>query len=148
MSLRNSNFTQFDYDFASQLKEDEPEVWGAGGNIRATRPSTFGRAPDKATTPSRSCLGFVNAKRGPLVISATGSQFPEDSPNLSNIGGVVAAIKWGVILDIGEATMKDAVREVIDKQNRNHDHIMERRFFTTSIEARSDSPRNPRRSKD
>ena len=140
VSLRNSNFSQFDHDFASQLKEDEPKVWGAGGNIRGNEAFnlwTRARQGDDA----ESVLSWIREREAWAARHiGDGSQFPEDSPNLSNIGGVVAAIKWGVILDIGEATMKDAVREVIEKQNRNHDHIMERRFFTTSIEARSDSP--------
>ena len=34
----------------------------------------------------------------------------------ANIAGVVAAMKWGVILEIGEGTMKDAVRELISKE--------------------------------
>ena len=34
VTLRNSNFSQFDHDFASSLKENEPKVWRAGGNIR------------------------------------------------------------------------------------------------------------------
>ena len=34
----------------------------------------------------------------------------------ANIAGVDAAMKWGVILEIGEGTMKDAVRELISKE--------------------------------
>ena len=45
-----------------------------------------------------------------------GSQFPGESPTLSNIAGVVAAMKWGVILDIGESAMKDAVMELVKKR--------------------------------
>ena len=43
-----------------------------------------------------------------------GSQFPGDEPTNSNIAGVVAAIV-GVILRIGESTMKKAVRDLIKK---------------------------------
>ena len=34
ISLRNSNYPQFDFDFANNVKEQTPEIWKAGGNIR------------------------------------------------------------------------------------------------------------------
>ena len=34
ISLRNSEEPQFDYDFAKNVKEQTPEIWKAGGNIR------------------------------------------------------------------------------------------------------------------
>ena len=34
ISLRNSNYPQFDFNFASNVKEQTPEIWKAGGNIR------------------------------------------------------------------------------------------------------------------
>ncbi len=34
VSLRNSNFERFDRAFAERLKANEPNIWGAGGNIR------------------------------------------------------------------------------------------------------------------
>ena len=47
-------------------------------------------------------------------------------------------MKWGVILDIGEDTMKTAVRDLIEKQDaRSNQANMERRFITTQIEARA-----------
>ena len=42
----------------------------------------------------------------------------ENHQTLSNIAGVVAAMKWGVILDIGESAMKDAVMELVKKRER------------------------------
>jgi len=34
ISLRNSEEKQFDYEFAKNLKEQQPKIWKAGGNIR------------------------------------------------------------------------------------------------------------------
>lgn len=115
VSLRNSNHPQFDYDFASRIKEDEPKVWAAGGNIRGNEAFalwTRARQGDDA----ESVLSWIREREAWAARHiGDGSQFPEDSATLSNVAGVVAAMKWGVVLDIGEGTMKDAVREVIAK---------------------------------
>ena len=34
ISLRNSERPQFDFNFAQNVKNDNPKVWRAGGNIR------------------------------------------------------------------------------------------------------------------
>ena len=34
VSLRNSNWPQFDFQYAENLKEEHPDIWRAGGNIR------------------------------------------------------------------------------------------------------------------
>ena len=46
-----------------------------------------------------------------------GAQFKDGDlePNKSNIGGVVAQMKWGVIGTLGEQGMKDAMLELIKK---------------------------------
>ena len=41
VSLRNSNYPQFDYDFAAGVKENNKEVWGTGGNIRGNEAFNF-----------------------------------------------------------------------------------------------------------
>ena len=33
ISLRNSNYPLFDRNFAASIKEDDPKIWKAGGNI-------------------------------------------------------------------------------------------------------------------
>ena len=37
ISLRNSNYPVFDKIFAAGLKENNPEIWKAGGNIEGNR---------------------------------------------------------------------------------------------------------------
>ena len=117
VSLRNSNHPQFDHDFASKLKEDEPKVWAAGGNIRGNEAFalwTRARQGDDA----ESVLSWIREREAWAARHyGDGSQFPEDSATLSNVAGVVAAMKWRG-LDIGEGTMKDAVREVTNGRPR------------------------------
>jgi len=115
ISLRNSNLPQFDYEFALMVKEDHPAIWKTGGNIRgndAFRLWTKARQGDE----SSSVLDWIKERESwGARHGGDGSQFPEDSPTMSNIAGVVASMKWGVILDIGESLMKEMVRELIEK---------------------------------
>ena len=126
ISLRNSNWKQFDRDFAERLKENHPDVWKAGGNIRGNEAfGLWGRALEgddaKAVTDwIREREAWASRHR------YDGKQFPEDKATKSNIAGVVASIKWGVILDIGEKTMKNAVNEVIEnKRDDRHEKTNE-----------------------
>ena len=52
-----------------------------------------------------------------------GAQFKDGDlePNKSNIGGVVAQMKWGVIGTLGEQRMKDAMLELIKKMEGKKD---------------------------
>ena len=127
VSLRNSNFPQFDYDFALNIKESEPEIWGAGGNIRGNEAFEFWtKARDDRMTE-----GTVEWIREREAWAARhfkdGVQFEDGQtePTLSNIGGVVAAMKWGVILDIGERKMKDTVLEMVKKLEGKKDREMD-----------------------
>ena len=45
ITLRNSKEKQFSYTFAKNLKEQQPKIWKAGGNIRGNEAFTlWGRA--------------------------------------------------------------------------------------------------------
>ena len=37
------------------------------------------------------------------------------SPNISNVAGIVAQIKWGTVGTLGEAKMKSVINELKDK---------------------------------
>ena len=41
ISLRNSEYPQFDRDFAENIKEFNSDIWGAGGNIRGNEAFTL-----------------------------------------------------------------------------------------------------------
>ena len=115
ITLRNSNHPQFDRAFAESLKEDHPSIWDAGGNIRGNDAFVlWGRAREGSQTPA--VLDWIKEREAWAARHfEDGAQFPGDEPTNSNIAGVVAAIKWGVILRIGESTMKKAVRDLIKK---------------------------------
>ena len=116
ISLRNSDEPQFDYDFAKTIKEQTPEIWKAGGNIRGNEAfMLWGRARDGQDTEAiREWIKERDAwiKRH----FEDGKQFKGDTePNLSNVGGVVAQIKWGTIGTLGEQGMKDVILELTKK---------------------------------
>ena len=116
ISLRNSEEPQFDYDFALNVKEQTPEIWKAGGNIRGNEAfMLWGRARDGQDTESiREWIKEREAwaKRH----FRDGQKFKGDTePNLSNVAGVVAQMKWGVIGNLGEQGMKDVILELTKK---------------------------------
>ena len=117
ISLRNSNYPQFDYDFALGVKENNNAVWKAGGNIRGGEAFNFWtKARDGEDT--QGTLDWIKEREAWAARHfEDGAQFKDGDlePNKSNIGGVVAQMKWGVIGTIGEQRMKDAMLELIKK---------------------------------
>ena len=89
VSLRNSNWPQFDYGYAEQLKEEHPTIWGAGGNIRGNEAYLlWEKARDGAETDG--VLDWIKEREAWAARHAgDGSHFPGDEPTLSNIAGVV-----------------------------------------------------------
>ena len=117
ISLRNSNYPQFDYDFASGVKENNNEVWRTGGNIRGNEAYEFWtKARDGEETEGT--LDWIKEREAWAARHfGDGEQFKDGDlePNKSNIAGVVAQMKWGVIGTLGERGMKDVVLELIKK---------------------------------
>jgi len=116
ISLRNSNHPQFDFDFASNVKEQTPDIWKAGGNIRGNEAfKLWERARDGDDSPS--VLEWIKEREAWIARHfEDGKQFEGDTePNLSNIGGVVAQMKWGTIGVLGEQGMKDVILEMTKK---------------------------------
>ena len=53
ISLRNSERPQFDFNFAQNVKNDNPKVWRAGGNIRGNEAfNLWAKARDGVETPA------------------------------------------------------------------------------------------------
>ena len=116
ISLRNSEEPQFDYDFAKTIKEQTPEIWKAGGNIRGNEAfMLWGRARDGQDTEA--IREWIKERESWIKRHfEDGKQFKGDTePNLSNVGGVVAQIKWGTIGTLGEQGMKDVILELTKK---------------------------------
>lgn len=124
ISLRNSEEKQFSYEFAKNLKEQQPKIWKAGGNIRGNEAfMLWGRARDGQDTEAiREWIKEREAwaKRH----YRDGQKFKGDvEPNLSNVAGVVAQIKWGVIGNLGEQGMKDVILELTKKLEGRKDNM-------------------------
>jgi HK97 family phage major capsid protein/HK97 family phage prohead protease len=134
VSLRNSNYPQFDYDFAAGVKENNKEVWGTGGNIRGNEAFNFWtKARDGEET--QGTLDWIKEREAWAARHfEDGAQFKDGDlePNKSNIGGVVAQMKWGVIGTLGEQGMKDVMLELIKKLEGKKDD--ERAFSDLSDE--------------
>ena len=116
ISLRNSEEPQFDFDFAKNIKEQTPEIWKAGGNIRGNDAfMLWERARDGQDTEA--IREWIKEREAWIKRHfEDGKQFKGDTePNLSNVGGVVAQIKWGTIGTLGEQGMKDVILELTKK---------------------------------
>ena len=122
ISLRNSKYRQFDYEFAKNVKEGGAvgkKIWDAGGNIRGdTAFVLWGRARKGEET-----TGVLNWIKEREAWSARhtvvdGNQFVSGSlePNLSNVKGVVALMKWGSVNPkLGISGMKAVILELTKK---------------------------------
>ena len=129
ISLRNSERPQFDFNFAQNVKNDNPKVWRAGGNIRGNEAfNLWAKARDGVETPG--VLSWIKEREAWAARHfRDGQAFRSGSkePNLSNVAGVVAQMKWGVIGNLGKQGMKDVILEVIKKTEgrKNYDDLIE-----------------------
>ena len=116
ISLRNSNYPQFDFDFANNVKEQTPEIWKAGGNIRGNEAFNLWKKA-RAGEETEAVLKWIKEREAWVARHfEDGKQFKKDlEPNLSNVAGVVAQMKWGAIGTLGEQGMKDVILELTKK---------------------------------
>ena len=110
VSLRNSGYPIFDREYAERLKNEHPEIWKLGGNIKGndqynilTKVMNDGGVP---STPSQ-----VEAVRRR---EAWAARHLKDF----RIAGVVAQIKWLVVGSRGESHMKEVVREELKRRQK------------------------------
>ena len=123
ISLRNSNFPQFDYSFAKTMAEDQSvngrKIWKAGGNIRGNDAYRFwSQAREGKDSPG--VLAWIKEREAwcarHTVIDGNAFAGGGKEPNLSNVAGVVALIKWGAVNPkLGERGMKDVILELTKK---------------------------------
>lgn len=99
---------QFPYDYAKYLKDNFPEIWRAGGNIRGN--DTF-----------RWWTQYRKGKRSPQVVywwETTRPAWIARHFNDHRLPGVIAQIKWGTVGKLGVAGMKRVVEDAIRKSQR------------------------------
>ena len=116
ISLSNSQYPQFDRDFAERTKEQYPDIWSAGGNTRGNEAYDLwerARGGDDAAA----VLDWIKEREAWSARHyRDGMQFSEgEEPNRSNVAGVVALMKWGTIGELGEARMKSVINELAEK---------------------------------
>ena len=124
ISLRNSEEKQFDYEFAKNLKEQQPKIWKTGGNIRGNDAfMLWGRARKGEDTEA--IRDWIKERESWAKRHfRDGQKFKGDTePNLSNVAGVVAQIKWGVVGNLGERGMKDVILELTKKLEGRKDNM-------------------------
>lgn len=125
ISLRNSNYPQFDYDFIANVKEFNNEIYKAGGNIRGNEAFNLWTKA-RAGEETEGVLAWIKEREAwGARHFEDGAQFKGDDKTgrPSNIAGVIAQMKWGIIGTLGEQKMKDVVLEAIkyeeDKDERD-----------------------------
>ena len=116
---------QLDFAHAQRIKDDHPAIWKAGGNIRGNEAFTlWSRARDGEETEG--VLDWIKEREAWAARHAgDGSHSQVNHPPCPTWLGVVAAMKWGGILDIGEGTMKETITELI-KTRENHERRNQR----------------------
>tara|TARA_B100000519_G_scaffold180974_1_gene172967 strand:+ start:396 stop:1490 length:1095 start_codon:yes stop_codon:yes gene_type:complete len=113
ISLRNSNHKIFPLDFAQRIKEEYPDIWGKGGNIKGNAQYAILSKIQKenngaAETPSQ--------EKAIKVREAWAARHKENYL----LAGVVAQMKWLVIGSKGIEHMKNVINEEIKKQKEKN----------------------------
>ena len=115
ISLRNSQYPQFDYDFIAGVKENDKDIYKAGGNIRGNEAfNLWTKARNGEETEG--VLSWIKEREAwGARHFEDGRQFKsgEKKARPSNIAGVIAQAKWGIIGTLGEQGMKDVILEAI-----------------------------------
>jgi len=140
VSLRNSNYPQFDYNFIAGVKENDPDIYKAGGNIRGNEAfNLWTKARDGEETEG--VIKWIKEREAWAARHFNdGSQFKDGSKagRPSNIAGVIAQMKWGVIGTLGKQKMKDVVLEAIkyteQKESGSASQAQQDRQVTDKVE--------------
>ena len=105
--ISNSKYKMFPHGYAKDLKENWPEIWrmaGTGGNppTAFTGNDAFARwSKYQKGDRSESVLSWVKRRE----------RYMSRHQGDNRLNGVIAAIKWGGVLNIGESKMKAIITE-------------------------------------
>ncbi|NDC55740.1 MAG: hypothetical protein EBZ69_02850 [Alphaproteobacteria bacterium] len=106
VSLDNSRYAVFPVREATQLQEDYPSVWGAGGNIRGNDQFRI-----LAPVAERGGEPRTEAERDAIKLrEAWAARHAEDF----RLPGVIAQVKWLVVGSRGLEYMRDVIKEATD----------------------------------
>lgn len=115
ISLSNSNFKQFPYGYAKDLKENYPSIWRKGGNGGSGKDKTSFTGNDAFSNWTK----YRNGDRSQSVLNwiKRRESFMSRQHANKNIAGVIALIKWGGVGSIGVSKMKQVVADEKKKVN-------------------------------
>ncbi len=121
ISLKNSEYPQFDRKYAEDLKANYGDIWEEGGNIRGNEAyALWGRAIEG--DDAQEVLDWIKEREAWAARHYGDHLLP----------GVVAQVKWGVIGELGESGMKDLINEEKKK--------MEEKSAPAPTEGRASTP--------
>jgi len=108
ITLSGSRWKVFDPQYAKDLKDNWPDIWNKGGNIR-------GNQQFQLLYPVWQNEGKPDSDEGRYAVKLRESWTARHRYN-KRINGVVALIKWLSVGDIGEAAMKQIVDALKNKK--------------------------------
>ncbi len=100
---------QFPYDYAKYLKDNFPEIWRAGGNIRGNDTFKWWSAYRKGDRSEKVLYWWKTTRPAWIARHFNDHRLP----------GVIAQIKWGAVGKLGVAGMKRVVEDAIRKRYAN-----------------------------
>jgi len=113
ISFRNSNHKMFPLGYAKRIKEEYPEIWRKGGNIKGNAQFSI---LSKIQEEENGVPKTKSQEDAIKLREAWAARHKEDF----RLAGVVAQMKWLVIGSRGLSHMKEVINEEIDKQeNKN-----------------------------
>lgn len=106
-SLRNSEYERPPYDYVLDLKENWPDIWGKGGNIRGNDAFAFWSSiRDKSQE---------DYTQGEIDWLYEREDWSARHYRNKNIEGVVAQLKWALVGSRGMDHMREVINEEKDK---------------------------------
>jgi HK97 family phage prohead protease len=119
-SFGKSKWKMFDREFAARLKQDYPEIWAKGGNIKGNAQyailTKIAEQGGSADTPDQTSA--LELREAWVARHAGDFRLP----------GVIAQIKWLAIGSRGEDYMKNVVREAmkkIDMKRKSDEEVLD-----------------------
>ena len=106
-SFGKSKWKMFDREFAARIKEDYPEIWKKGGNIKGNAQYAILTkiAEEGGVAKTRDQINALELREAWVARHEEDFRLP----------GVIAQIKWLAIGSRGEDYMKNVVREAMQK---------------------------------
>ena len=105
--ISNSKYKQFPYGYAKDLKENWGEIWRMAGN-GGNPPTSF-----TGNDAFRRWTAYQSGDRSESVLNwvRRRERYMGRHQNDKRLNGVIAAIKWGGVLNIGVPAMKKIINE-------------------------------------